>query len=495
LADLTVDLGVNAGNSDSVLGGLAGGLGDVSASALNATDSLGDVGLSAEDMASFMDMGERRADALARAQNDVEQASLDMEQATRDAAQAQLDINQAQRDGAQAGIDLEQALLDQKKAQKDYNDAVKEFGAGSLEAQQAQIDMKQANEDVKQAQEDAKQSTEDLKQAQLDGKQATLDSKNAQLDLNEAQRNVVAPTIMDSWIGTVLTVVQAIGGLIGVFALLQGGMLTTAATSVGAALTTVGSWIAMAATATLSALEMAAAWLLSIWPIALIIAAVVGLTILIVKNWDTIKEWTIKIFKAIWSWLKDLWDDIVDIFFWAIDTVKYLFLNFTPLGLIIKNWGGITGWISNMWKNVSNVVWSAIKNIGGFFKGMWNGITEGLKSALNAAIYLLNLGIWSINKLISGANRVPGVNIPFIPYIPYLAEGGITTGPTMAMIGEGTEQEAVLPLSKLQGLIDMKGGSDRPIILQINGGGFREFLQENVRVTSGGDIVKYAGGA
>ena len=30
-----------------------------------------------------------------------------------------------------------------------------------------------------------------------------------------------------------------------------------------------------------------------------------------------------------------------------------------------------------------------------------------------------------------------------------LADGGIATGPTLAMIGEGSESEAVLPLSKL----------------------------------------------
>jgi hypothetical protein len=35
-----------------------------------------------------------------------------------------------------------------------------------------------------------------------------------------------------------------------------------------------------------------------------------------------------------------------------------------------------------------------------------------------------------------------------------LAQGGIATGPTLAMIGEGLEQEAVLPLSKLQALLD-----------------------------------------
>jgi hypothetical protein len=32
--------------------------------------------------------------------------------------------------------------------------------------------------------------------------------------------------------------------------------------------------------------------------------------------------------------------------------------------------------------------------------------------------------------------------------IPGLAEGGITTGPTLAQIGEGKYQEAVLPLNK-----------------------------------------------
>jgi hypothetical protein len=39
--------------------------------------------------------------------------------------------------------------------------------------------------------------------------------------------------------------------------------------------------------------------------------------------------------------------------------------------------------------------------------------------------------------------------------IPGLAEGGIVTGPTMAMIGEGSESEAVMPLSKLD---KMMGG-------------------------------------
>ena len=35
-----------------------------------------------------------------------------------------------------------------------------------------------------------------------------------------------------------------------------------------------------------------------------------------------------------------------------------------------------------------------------------------------------------------------------------MAEGGVATGPTLAMIGEGNESEAVLPLSKLGGMLN-----------------------------------------
>lgn len=495
MADLAIDLGVNAGNSDSVLGGIAGALGDVSASALDATSALGDVGVSAEDMSSFMDVGERRADALARAQLGVEEASQEMKRAVQDAKTAQLDMNEAQLDGKAAAIDLEEAQLDQVESQKAYTDAVKEFGKNSMEAKRAAIDIKRADQGVAEAKAAAKRATDDYTTSQLDNKDAALAGKEAQLNLNDAQREVVGAEVMNSWIGTVATLAPILTGLIGVFQLLQGGMLATAATSVGAAFTTIGSWIAMAATSTVSALAVAAAWLLSIWPIALVIAAVVGLTYVIIRNWDTIRDWTVKIFVGIWHWLQSVWEDIVGVFNWAIRMIKAIFFNFTPLGIIIKNWGGITGWITRQWNSAANAVSSAVGRIGGFFSGMWDGITEGLKWALNGAIGLINDAIYAINVLISGANRVPGVNIPFIPYIPYLAEGGITTGPTLAMIGEGHEQEAVLPLSKLQSLIGNVEGGGRPVILQISGGGFREFLQENVRVVSGGDVVKYAGGA
>ena len=47
-----------------------------------------------------------------------------------------------------------------------------------------------------------------------------------------------------------------------------------------------------------------------------------------------------------------------------------------------------------------------------------------------------------------------GENFYNIPQIPMLATGGIATAPTLAMVGEGGEPEAVLPLSKLAQLLD-----------------------------------------
>ncbi len=43
--------------------------------------------------------------------------------------------------------------------------------------------------------------------------------------------------------------------------------------------------------------------------------------------------------------------------------------------------------------------------------------------------------------------------------IPGLAEGGIVTGPTLALIGEGRESEAVIPLSKLPQIAGANGGA------------------------------------
>ena len=58
----------------------------------------------------------------------------------------------------------------------------------------------------------------------------------------------------------------------------------------------------------------------------------------------------------------------------------------------------------------------------------------------------------ALNKIKSA---IPGVNkLPNIPRLPRLAQGGITNGPTLAMVGDNVGgREVISPLDKLQGIV------------------------------------------
>lgn len=119
---------------------------------------------------------------------------------------------------------------------------------------------------------------------------------------------------------------------------------------------------------------------------------------------------------------------------------------------------GVVSWFSGIWEGIKN----AFTKVGEWFSGLWEGIVSGFKGYINFIIGGINFIIKGINKLkVDVPDWVPGLGgktIGFtIPEIPMLAEGGIATAPTVAMIGEGKESEAILPLSKLDNLIDNKG--------------------------------------
>jgi hypothetical protein len=114
-------------------------------------------------------------------------------------------------------------------------------------------------------------------------------------------------------------------------------------------------------------------------------------------------------------------------------------------------------------KLISSLV-EALKGLGSF------GLDVG-KSFANAIIRFINNNvIKKINDLVDFTIPLPfgasfRVNPPDIGNIPELAEGGIVTSPTLAMIGEGRGPEAVIPLSKM-GQFGMGGG----ITVNVNGG-------------------------
>ena len=105
---------------------------------------------------------------------------------------------------------------------------------------------------------------------------------------------------------------------------------------------------------------------------------------------------------------------------------------------------------------------SIFSGMGAAFKGVINAVITNLERGLNAAIKGLNIILDGIDKAAG-----PWVNFGSIPDVnlPRLAEGGIVTGPTLAMIGEAGP-EAVIPLNRAGGM----GMGGNTITVNVNGG-------------------------
>lgn len=127
-------------------------------------------------------------------------------------------------------------------------------------------------------------------------------------------------------------------------------------------------------------------------------------------------------------------------------------------------WDFITGLFSglaNFFGNIFSNAWNAVKNVfstgGQIFMGIVDGITNAFRTIVNAIITGINhvvaLPFNAINGFLSFLKSIDILGIkPFdwvgtidVPQIPLLAEGGVATGATNAIIGEAGE-EVVLPL-------------------------------------------------
>ncbi|WP_406353259.1 phage tail tape measure protein [Streptomyces sp. NBC_00658] len=121
-------------------------------------------------------------------------------------------------------------------------------------------------------------------------------------------------------------------------ALIVAGWITQGLTATGTAVRVVAAWVLMGAQSLIQAGRMAAAWLIAMGPVALVIAAVVGLVALIIANWDTVKQATLDA----WNWV---WEKIK----WVGEKLVEFFLNFTLVGLVIKHWQSIKDGTVRVW--------------------------------------------------------------------------------------------------------------------------------------------------
>lgn len=141
----------------------------------------------------------------------------------------------------------------------------------------------------------------------------------------------------------------------------------------------VANWVRMAAVALAEAAQVALAWLIAMGPIALVIAAIVGLVALIILNWDTIWSWTKKIFQAIW-------DFIVFIFNTCKDAI------ITAFNAVIDFFKSIPGWIADALSTLWDVItWP--------FRKAWDWVVEQWNKAVDLFTWVKNAVGDAIHKV------------------------------------------------------------------------------------------------
>jgi len=109
---------------------------------------------------------------------------------------------------------------------------------------------------------------------------------------------------------------------------------------------------------------------------------------------------------------------------------------------------------------------------GNFLSSMLSGLKKLAVQFMAAAIAAFALAV-AVRLAIGGIGGLGGIGDifstmqsvgGFMPNIPMLESGGVVTGPTLAMIGEGNESEAVIPLSKLDTMIGSGGGGQNVVV-------------------------------
>ena len=216
-------------------------------------------------------------------------------------------------------------------------------------------------------------------------------------------------------------------------------------------------------------------------PIGLAIGAVgllITAGIALYKNWDDVKAylgslWTSfnEKFPGMASIVKNMYDSAVN----SINGIKTEFK-----GILTFVTGAFSGDWTKAWDGAKTAFAGCFQALPGFAKGPLNLVI----SLANKAIAGLNsLGSFKIPDMIPGVGgQSVGINIP---QIPMLAAGGVATGPSLAMVGEGREPEAILPLSRLGGM--MRAGSPSisvnfsPVIQITGAGNAREDVQAGLK--------------
>lgn len=236
------------------------------------------------------------------------------------------------------------------------------------------------------------------------------------------------------------------------------GLLTTFFAAGGAA---AGIWSGVCGVASVATTALGAAFTFLLSPIGLIIlaiAAVIAIGVLLYKNWDTVKEYTVAAFTAIGDFIQFSIDKVVAIFMAVIDFVKnnwqeiLLFIANPFAGafaLLYKHCDGFREKVDSVFSWVKDFIGGIIADVKGFFDFSWS--LPDLKMP-----HFSITGDFDINPFDGDGVSVPKIGVD------WYAKGGIFTGPSIIGVGENpaSRGEAVIPLEKLDSMLKNNSGGD-----------------------------------
>lgn len=176
-------------------------------------------------------------------------------------------------------------------------------------------------------------------------------------------------------------------------------------------------------------------------PVGLAVMALAGLVaggIALYKNFDEVK---LKV-NELWAAFSTKFPGIAGFVTTSIDYVQ------SKVEAVKSYFSNLTSWIGSAFFGTWGEAWSKVS---AKFGEIFGGLGGLIKAPLNGVIGTVNGALSKLNALnIELPAMLGGGTIGFnIPEIPMLAEGGVVSSPTLAMIGEGSEPEAVMPLSTL----------------------------------------------
>lgn len=212
--------------------------------------------------------------------------------------------------------------------------------------------------------------------------------------------------------------VTVVGGLLIVF-----GMMAASVVALSTAIPVLSASVLPA----LGAAFMAVGRAMLLNPIGLLLTLIAALIYVVWKNWDTIGPMLVAVWDAVGTAVAVAWDWMKAKAVWLWEALKLIF-GWSPLGMIISNWGAILAFMSNLW--------TQFKAIGGqIMLGLVGGLLGGLGKVKET---ILNVGTkvtgWFKGKL--GINSPSRVFAQFGDY-------------TMQGLAGGLDRSRNLPVSSL----------------------------------------------